>query len=72
MKLVLEIPDNKVSFILELLENMPFIKAKPMKEKVIKDTTQYLMSSQTNYERLSEAIERANRGEVEIHQLIEE
>ena len=35
------------------------------------DTTTYLMSSKVNFERLSQAIERAKKGETETHELIE-
>ena len=39
--------------------------------KISKDTTAYLMSSKVNFERLSQAIERAKKGETETHELIE-
>jgi hypothetical protein len=30
MKVLLDIKDNKASFVLELLKNLPFVKAKPL------------------------------------------
>jgi hypothetical protein len=32
MKVLLEIKDNKVDFVMELLKNLPFVKAKPISE----------------------------------------
>jgi len=40
MKLLLEIPDNKASFFMELLKNFSFVKAKPLtsyKARVLED-----------------------------------
>jgi hypothetical protein len=40
MKILLDIPDNKASFFMELLKNFSFIKAKPLsshKAKVLED-----------------------------------
>lgn len=74
MKIELEVPDSKVSFIMELLESIPFIKVKKtgilMASQM--DTTDYLLSSPTNEQRLSEAMKRSERGIVEHHNLCEE
>ena len=73
MKIVLEIPDNKVPFIMELIESIPFIKVdKPARITKKMDTTEYLLSSPNNERRLLESRERFRRGEVEYHNLIEE
>jgi len=40
MKILLDIPDNKASFFMELLKNFSFVKAKPLtayKAKVLED-----------------------------------
>jgi len=40
MKVLLDIKDNKASFVMELLQNLPFVKAKtltPYKTKILKD-----------------------------------
>jgi hypothetical protein len=40
MKMLLEVPDNKTTFFLELLKNLSFIKVKPLsdtKAKVLED-----------------------------------
>jgi len=73
MKIVLEVPDNKASFIIELIESIPFIKIKKSENLTIEtDTTEYLLSSSANKERLLQAIDRSKRGEMEFHNLIEE
>jgi len=75
MKIVLEVPETKAAFMLELLESLPFVEAKPVYEEVTAvstDTTTHLLESPTNRARLLAAVERANRGEVETHELIEE
>ena len=75
MKIVLEVPDSKASFIMELIESIPFIKVKKTDNKEIvskTDTTDYLLSSTTNKNRLLEAIDRSKLGAVEYHDLIEE
>lgn len=73
MKIVLDIPDNKVPFIMELIESIPFIKVdKPARINKKMDTTEYLLSSPNNERRLLEARERSRRGEIEFHNLIEE
>ncbi len=40
MKMLLDVPENKAGFFLELLKNLPFIKVKPLsdnKAKVLED-----------------------------------
>jgi hypothetical protein len=74
MKIELEVPDSKVSYVMELLENIPFIKILkteiPVKPKM--DTTDYLLSTPTNEQRLSKALERSKQGISEQHHLLEE
>jgi hypothetical protein len=43
MKLLLDIKDNKTEFVLELLKNLPFVKAKsitPQKAKVLEELSE--------------------------------
>lgn len=68
MKILLEIPDNKSAFIMELIESFPYIKAKSIPDV---DTTEYLLSSDVNSKRLMDAIERSKRNESEIHELLD-
>lgn len=72
MKIVLEVPENKAAFVLELLENLSFIEARPEVDEAASGTTDYLLSSPANRDRLMAALERYNRGEVEHHELLEE
>ncbi len=40
MKLLLEVKDSKAEFLIELLNNLPFVKTKPLpdsKEQILKD-----------------------------------
>jgi hypothetical protein len=69
MRLVLDFPENKASFMLELLNSFSFVKTEIYSAK--KDTTSYLLESAENRERLEESILQLRRGETEIHQLIE-
>jgi hypothetical protein len=74
MKIELEVPDNKVSFIMELIESIPFIKFKKVENSSINqiDTTDYLLSTSANKNRLLAAVDRSKSENVEYHNLIEE
>ena len=75
MKYTLEIPDQEAEFVLELLRRITSVKFTPVTsegKKVAMDTTEYLMSTRTNRERLLASIERLERGEGVQHDLIEE
>lgn len=80
MKLTLEIPDEKAAFFLELIANLPFVKTKPAKVngrarvglQPGQDTTDYLMSSPANRERLLASIANVRAGKVEYHDLIDD
>ena len=75
MKYTLEIPDQEAEFVLELLRRITSVKLTPVTSKGKKaamDTTDYLMSTRTNRERLLASIERLERGEGVQHDLIEE
>lgn len=74
MKIELEVPDNKVSFIMELIESIPFIKFKKVENSSTNqlDTTDYLLSTSVNKSRLLAAIDRSKSEDIEYHNLIEE
>ena len=73
MKITLEVPDNKMLFIMELIESIPFIKIEKAEDlKKDMDTTDYLLQSPNNSERLMDAINRSKHGEIEYHNLLEE
>jgi hypothetical protein len=74
MKIIMEVPDNKAAFVIELLQSLPFVKAKPMRSKTAKalDTTTHLLSTEQNRNRLTTAIERNKQGQSECHSLIQE
>ena len=75
MEYILEVPDQKQEFIQELLLAFPFVKLTPAAKPARKrkpDTTEYLMSTRANRERLLASIERLERGEGVQHDLIGE
>ncbi len=75
MKYTLEIPDQEAEFVLELLRRITSVKLTPViskGKKATTDTTEYLMSTRTNRERLLASIERLERGEGVQLDLIEE
>lgn len=62
MKLLLDIPDNKSAFVLELLKNLPFVKTK-------KVTEENLRSEEEFFEGLSNSIEQvklAREGKIKL------
>ncbi len=69
MELIVNVPADRVAFALEVLRNLTFVesvrpkrvaKAKPAEM----DTTDYLLSSPANAERLRLAYEQFDRGEI--------
>ena len=76
MKYTLETPDQEAEFVLELLQRITSVKLTPVTSKGKKTamhTSEYLMSTRTNRERLLLAsIERLERGAGVQHGLIEE
>ena len=72
MKIELEVPEHKVDFVMELLQSIPFIKARFAPQSSTQSTTEYLLSSSQNQKRLMEAIERSKFNQSEYHDLIEE
>ena len=82
MKLTLEIPDEKAAFFLELIANLPFVKAasppaktngrRKVGQQPGQDTTDYLLASPANRERLLASIAEIRAGNVEFHDLIDE
>lgn len=74
MKIVLEVPDNKAAFVIELLQSLPFVKAKPVRSKAATtaDATTHLLSTEANRTRLEAAVQRANQDDFETQTLITE
>jgi PHD/YefM family antitoxin component YafN of YafNO toxin-antitoxin module len=69
MKYTLEIPDQDAAFVLELLRRVASVKLTPVPgKKVALDTTEYLMSTRTNRERLLAAMEEVERGETAVRE----
>ncbi|HEX8426487.1 hypothetical protein [Hymenobacter sp.] len=66
MKYTLEIPDQEVEFVLELLRRVSSVKLTPVtgsRKKKTQDTTEYLMSTRANRERLLAAMNEIESGE---------
>ena len=75
MEYILEVPDQKQEFIKELLQAFSYVKLTPTTKPARKrkqDTTEYLLSTHANRERLLASIERLERGEGVQHDLVEE
>ena len=73
MKVALEFPDEKAAFVMELLNSLPYMKARPIGSKAkYKNDTDYLLSNPANAKALRGAIERLERGSGVEHDLIEE
>jgi len=69
MKVTLEIPDQDAAFVLELLRRVASVKITPVPgKKAVLDTTEYLMSTRTNRERLLAAMEEVERGETTVRE----
>jgi hypothetical protein len=67
MKYTLEIPDQEVEFVLELLRRVSSVKLTPVtgsRKKKTQDTTEYLMSTRANRERLLAAMNEIESGEI--------
>lgn len=66
MEIIVNVPAERVEFALEVLRSLTFIEsAQPRRasEKVEQDTTEYLLASPANAERLRLAYEQYDRGE---------
>ncbi len=62
MKYTLEIPDQDAEFVLEFLRRVTSVKLTPARsKKTVQDTTDYLLSTHANRERLLASIERLER-----------
>ena len=76
MEYILEVPDQKQEFIKELLQAFSYVKLTPTTTKPARkrkqDTTEYLLSTRANRERLLASIERLERSEGVQHDFIEE
>jgi hypothetical protein len=74
MKIIMEVPDNKAAFVIELLQSLPFVKAKPVRSKAAKaaNATTHLLSTEANRTRLEAAVQRANQDDFEANDLITE
>ena len=76
MKYTLEIPDEEADFIIAAIRRLSAaVKLTPARRAktgaVPADTTEYLMSSRTNRERLLAAMDEVERGQTQPHTLIE-
>jgi hypothetical protein len=68
MKITLEVPDSRASFLLELLRSLLFVKLRSQAtKKPAFDETAHLLSSPANAERLYAALARAQRHERKVH-----
>ena len=56
MKIVLDIPDNKVSFMMELLKNLSFVKARPLVANVSDDKAVFLAELGESVEELNDVL----------------
>ena len=68
MGIIVNAPADRAAFALKVLRNLVFVKSvRPMraaKTKIVEqDTTDYLLSSSANAERLRQAYEQFDRGE---------
>lgn len=68
MEIIVNVPADRVAFALEVLRNLTFVEsARPKRAAKAKpvemDTTDYLLSSPANVERLRLAYEQFDRGE---------
>ena len=75
MEYILKVPDQEQEFIQRLLQAFSFVELIPTTKPARKrkqDTTEYLLSTRANRERLLASIERLERGEGIQHDLIEE
>ena len=65
MQIVFDVSPDRVSFALEVLRNLSFAQnPRPLEESVVADdTTDYLLASPANAERLRLAYEQFDRGE---------
>ena len=70
MKVALEFPDEKAAFVMELLQSLPYMKARPIRSKTL-DATQHLERNPANHARVLAAIERLENGQGEVHGLID-
>lgn len=71
MKITFEVLDNKAAFVMELLESIPFIKAKPVRGKAkLQDEPDYLLNTEANKKALLESIVQIEQGHVVTHNLL--
>lgn len=67
MKFTLEIPEQDADFVLEFLRRVMSVKLTPVRSRVAKqaeaDTTDYLLDSPANAERLRQAYGQFDKGE---------
>lgn len=67
MKYTLEVPDRDAGFVLEFLQHVTSVKLTPVRGQVVKpaavDTTDYLLASPANAERLRLAYEQFDQGQ---------
>ncbi|WP_375415697.1 hypothetical protein [uncultured Hymenobacter sp.] len=67
MKIVFDVPAERVDFMLEMLRSINYVRNRRVRKTVATeeemDTTEYLLSSEANAEHLRRSFEQLDRGE---------
>ena len=57
MKIVLDVPQNRVSFVMELLRNLSFVRVKPIADDVSDEKALFLTELAESVEELNDVLE---------------
>ena len=71
MEYILKVPDQEQEFIQRLLQAFAFVELTPTSKSALRrkpDTTEYLMSTRANRERLLAAMDEIERGETTVRE----